>query len=159
MRYLKIFNEFNDPYDEYINKLQDFCESYLIYLLDKGFVVKVQDNKVNYEPIKIDISTELLPNIRYDITNRSFYWSEVKDYVIPFLQVLSENYELDGDNAIELHEIEPQNVSTGSSMYSYLYSLDDVVDEKGDFTYNGYHDDTNEISYISIYLKQPKPLD
>lgn len=150
MKYLKIFNEFNDPYDEYIDDLQQFCEMYLAYLLDKGFKVIIDDNKVHYKPIRINISSQ-----------NNFYWSEVKDYIIPFLQILSKKYELDSDeygNPIELHEVVPQNGSTGSSIYSYLYSLNDIVNEIGDFLNDGYGDDVYEISYISLYLKQPKPL-
>jgi hypothetical protein len=118
--------------------------------LDKGFKVIIDDNKVHYKPIRINISSE-----------KNFYWSEVKDYIIPFLQILSKNYELDSDeygNPIELHEIVPQNGSTGSSIYSYIYSLKDIVNENGDFLNDGYCNDKYEISYISLYLKQPNPL-
>ena len=95
--------------------------------------------KVAREPIRIDIEP-----------SSSFKWSEVKYDIIQFLEFLSENYEL-VDEPIELHE-------DIAGVYTYQYTLYDVVNDTGDFTHDGYNDDSNDISYISIYVKQPKPI-
>lgn len=95
--------------------------------------------KVAREPIRIDIEPA-----------SSFKWSEVKYDIIQFLEFLSKNYELI-DEPIELHE-------DTAGIYTYQYTLYDVVNDTGDFTNDGYNDDSNDISYISIYVKQPKPI-
>jgi hypothetical protein len=141
MKYIKRFEniEFKDPYDEYINKLRKFCVDHLAYLIDEGFSISIKDNKVAREPIRIDIEPV-----------SSFKWREVKYDIIQFLEFLSKNYELI-DEPIELHE-------DTAGIYTYQYTLFDVINDTGDFTQDGYNDDSNDISYISIYVKQPKPI-
>lgn len=141
MKYIKTFEsiEFNDPYDEYINNFKKFCEEYLAYIIDEGFSISIKDNKVHYKPIKINI--EPLEGV--------FKWSEVKYDIIPFLELLSKKYELDGEyGPIELHE----------DTYRSTYTLYDVINGTGDFIRDGYNNDSDDISYISIYVKQPKPI-
>ncbi len=146
MKFLKRFNELNDPYDEYISNLYKICNDALVYLIDEGFSISIQDNKVNYKPIRIDVNPE------GNGLKSSFKWSEVKDDIIPLLELISEKYELE----------EPIDFSQVIlNTYTYSYSLDDVINNTGDFINDevSFYDDTDDISYISIYIKQPKPLD
>jgi hypothetical protein len=151
MRYLKKFNELNDPYDEYINKLKKICEEALAYLIDEGFSVVVKDNKVNYKPIKITISKIGLES--------DFKWSEVKDDIIQFIEFISESYELE-EEPINFNEF-IYGTRGILDTYSYSYSLSDVVNNTGDFIDDevSFYDDTDSINCIDIYIKQPKPLD
>jgi len=146
MIYLKKFNEVNDPYDDYINKLEKISNDSLAYLIDEGFIISIKDNKVNYDSIEIKISKNR--------TDSYFKWSEVKDDIIQFLEFISESYEL---------EDEPINFVENLSLdtYTYSYSLDDVINNTGYFVNDevSFYDDTDDISYILIYIKQPKPLD
>ena len=84
MKYLKRFNEgFN------LEEIQDFCEGSLVYLIDEGFEVNTEtlyDHfKKNSEYICITISKG----------REKFDWDNVKDYIIPFITILSKNYKLD----------------------------------------------------------------
>jgi len=89
MKYLKrIFEEVSQ--DEY-ERLLDFCEGNLVYLLDDIW------------KLKINKKTAVYPNTGYyDIVIYTFNngnsvpvnWSDVQDYLIPFFRRLIENYDL-----------------------------------------------------------------
>jgi len=74
MKYLKKFNE--DKKQE----LQDFCNDYLVSLIDDGFEIWVMLVK-NYTMIRID-------------TNNKFNWDDVKDYIIPFIILLNDDQDI-----------------------------------------------------------------
>lgn len=99
MKYLRKFNEGN----EYVSEIKDFSNNYLSYLLDEGFIVKVKEEFGSYLiTISTDPSIYTNPNFlnfdirRYGVKNiphpKSFEWSDVSDYLIPFLIKLKENY-------------------------------------------------------------------
>jgi hypothetical protein len=80
MRYLKKFNESVDQYE-----LKEFCEINLAYLLDQGFEVLVTLLNTN------DYSVEIR---KYDLDDYWFKWDQVKDYIIPFLIHLRNEYKI-----------------------------------------------------------------
>jgi hypothetical protein len=87
MRYLKSFNEGTSFLPEDLNELQYFCETYLAYLLDEGFGIRVRhgsrEDRARIEFYKDDIHFPA-----------PFNWDDVKDHYIPFYQMLSKNYEI-----------------------------------------------------------------
>ena len=95
MKHLKKFNE-SLQLDE-VNELKDFCETSLAYLIDEGFEVSCRDesstNFVGKRQTQEDLImiTLYLPNVP---RLKQFDWNDVKDYYIPFLQLLSRRYEL-----------------------------------------------------------------
>jgi hypothetical protein len=95
MKHLKKFNE-GLQLDE-VNELKDFCETSLAYLIDEGFEVSCRDesstNFVGKRQTQEDLImiTLYLPNVP---RLKQFDWNDVKDYYIPFLQLLSRRYEL-----------------------------------------------------------------
>jgi hypothetical protein len=86
MKHLKRFNESVTQED-----LQDFCESSLAYLLDEGFTIKIMGG---------DDQFTRLPRGQFNIflqkdnAREFFKWDDVKDYYIPFLQLLSNRYDI-----------------------------------------------------------------
>jgi len=90
MKHLKRFNESLQPNE--VDELKDFCEMSLAYLLDDGYQVSVSmRDKVKYpEKQHTIVSLGLKGNMGY----RLFDWNDVKDYYIPFLQMLVRRYEL-----------------------------------------------------------------
>ena len=101
MKHLKRYNE-SLTTDE-VEKLKDFCETSLAYLLDDGYNVSVSirfeprwdHNKVKYpgkNHVIVSLGKESFENTwtDYDL----FDWNDVKDYFIPFLQMLVRRYEL-----------------------------------------------------------------
>ena len=62
--------------------LKDFCETSLVYLLDEGFEIDCEESRFGI----IDIFLSL---------NKQFDWNDIKDYFIPFIQLLSRRYVLE----------------------------------------------------------------
>lgn len=97
MKHLKPFNE---NVDNLVEELQDLCDTSLAYLYDEGYNISLAvRDKVKY-PGKNHIIVSLgLPEENHVPTTygngyRKFYWHDVKDYYIPFLQLLVRRYEL-----------------------------------------------------------------
>jgi hypothetical protein len=83
---MKHLRKFNESLKE---ELQDFCETYLAYLIDDNFSVRISKFKGD------DFHQILLQR------NFMFIWSDVKDYFLPFLHFLFKDYELYWDNGAE----------------------------------------------------------
>jgi len=118
MKHLKRFNE--SLQSDEVDELKDFCETSLAYLLDDGYQVSVSmRDKVKYpEKQHTIVSLGLKGNMGY----RLFDWNDVKDYFIPFLQMLVRRYELlpvyfnteDGFKYFSLEQVINDDVSIGS---------------------------------------------
>jgi hypothetical protein len=91
MRYLRNFNE-GSFLPTHLNDLQYFCETYLAYLLDEGFVIRVRygsrKDRARIEFYKDD------DNLPFTHFPAPFNWDDVKDHYIPFYQMLSKEYEI-----------------------------------------------------------------
>ena len=83
MKYLKRIFESSELSD--INELQDFCEMYLAYLIDEDCEVKVSEEPGFIKTFKIVIN-----NSPKNVTS----WDQIKDKIIPFLEMLKKNYNL-----------------------------------------------------------------
>jgi len=117
MRYLKKFNESISK--EY---LQDFCESVLAYLMDEGFTVSIMCGDAYTFTIFLQKEAR-----------EFFKWDEVKDYYIPFLQLLSNRYDI-GTFVTEASESSVRfryRQKKDSSIYPY----DSFVNTNKDFSY------------------------
>lgn len=78
MKYIKLFE------DLFEDNLQDFCDTYLAYLKDEDFKVYVNPMGNRTE------ITIYLGDFRYG--GNPFEWNNVKDHIIPFLEILRKNY-------------------------------------------------------------------
>lgn len=83
MKHLRGFNESLNK-----EELQDFCETYLAYLLDDGFEVSIQ-HMYSTKEYKHDYHF-----ITINKVSNNFKWEEIKDQFIPFISVLSKEYKL-----------------------------------------------------------------
>lgn len=90
MRFLKKFNENYEGKEE----LLDFCETYLAYLLDENFFVRVDEYKDYY-----------LINLHKIIRDKILYynWNEISNSFIPFLKFLYNEYDSYGNKCIILN--------------------------------------------------------
>lgn len=86
MKHLRKFNESIDK-----EELQDFCETYLAYLLDDGFDVGIEHMYSNKE-YKHDYHFVTIK--KPGKVSNNFKWEEIKDQFIPFISVLSKQYKL-----------------------------------------------------------------
>jgi len=119
MKYLKRFNESVDM--EALNmvlELKSFTEDCLAYLLDDGLNVEVQKA---YKQEGYEISL---------YNAREFTWIQIKDYYIPFIQLLSNRYEI----LIQTPYISDYVVKIGanySGYYHYTYeTYEDIINDR-----------------------------
>ena len=118
MKYLKRFNESVD----FQERLKDFCETHLAYLLDEGFEVVLTDLDESYD-CEISIKRE---------DERTFTWDEVKDHIVPFIIHLNREYELYKSEDYQPPYVEIGDIGYIQSELSSLYepfSIKDISDE------------------------------
>ena len=92
MIHLKRFNESLRPSE--IQELQEFCETSLAYLLDEGFEILLESSR--NDGIMTNANSYIL-SLCFPNSEEDFYvfdWNYIKNYFIPFLQLLSRRYEL-----------------------------------------------------------------
>ena len=89
MRYLKRIFE-SDLYNQVDDiELRDFCETYLAYLLDDtSFKIEVIES-IDWDSYIIWLGKTLV-----DRRIQPFHWNDIKDYYIPFVKMLSSEYDL-----------------------------------------------------------------
>lgn len=114
MKYLKKFNE-----SKLGDELEEFCKEYLAYLTDERFECYVNSNSINSH-------ITILDRNHGDGLPADFYWSEIADDFIPFLQILSERYVVAHDNIV-LNNYKPVTIP---NQYNKVFSVADVIDGK-----------------------------
>lgn len=115
MKHLRKFNESVEGKEE----LQDFCETYLAYLLDKGFLVIVYELQFCYK-ITIYKPHHLL---NYPI---GFKWEDISDSFIPFVKFLYKDYNSYGNKCIHLFSSEPKYGETRV----YVFKTDSKIGDQ-----------------------------
>lgn len=118
MKYLKKFNE-----SKLGDELEEFCKEYLAYLTDGKFECYVNSNDINTH---ITILDRDYNDINFPGKAKRFYWSEIEDDFIPFLQILSERYVIAYNN-VGLASYEPQ---IAPNQFNKVFSIKDVIDGK-----------------------------
>lgn len=100
MKHIKPFNESKENLQQ---ELKDFCNNSLAYLIDDGYDVKFTSrDKVYSRGVKISDKQHITVSLGLRVANGSnnngyfklFYWNDVKDRYIPFIQMLVRRYEL-----------------------------------------------------------------
>lgn len=118
MKHLKRFNESVDMIAlNKILELKEFTEGCLAYLLDEGLEVYVE--KAYMEEGIYEISLH---------SGTSFNWIKIKDYYIPFIQLLSKRYEFVQQYHLRLGG-KIGKISDNYSGYFYL-TYDDIISDK-----------------------------
>ena len=80
MRYIKPFRITESSNQQYIDEIKDLADSSLVYLLDEGF-------KLEYYPgVGQEIAIKLVAK------EGGVKWGDIKDYFIPFLERLQNDY-------------------------------------------------------------------
>ena len=89
MRYLKRFNESQEELTLQREELRDFCETYLAYLLDEGFELKIYGGaelSSGVTPFQVSL-------VKQD--HSIFSWQDIINQFLPFLKFLKDNYNLE----------------------------------------------------------------
>lgn len=125
MKYLKVF----EGAWEAINKLQSYCEDNLSYLIDNGFVVRVNMNRGNFYKNESDY---YVINILVDNGGdpyELFNWETVMYDIIPFIIQLDKEfiieplYRKDGILAL----------NSATTLNDIFYSLEQLTDVNNEF--------------------------
>ena len=88
MIYLKDFNESFRAPSSFREEIQEFCENCLAYLIDDDF--SIETNLYGLDPVSV--SFVLIRRFSGEVEPILFSWGDVKDYYIPFLQMLQRKY-------------------------------------------------------------------
>jgi len=148
MKHLKKFNEARKhkfDYESTLDKeeVQDFCETYLAYLIDDGYQVSIIENndwKRTHDSMRIIFLHDR------NINPTNIEWDRVKDNFIPFLSMLDRNYTISKGKFYNEKVIEIDNQE---------YLLSDVIEDN---IYQPIRGDGNvskfKFRYINIYIKK-----
>jgi len=119
MRYLKRIFE-NDLYNQVDDvELRDFCETYLAYLLDDtSFKIEVIDTE-KWDSYIIWLGKTLNPRIQ------PFHWNDIKDYYIPFVTMLSREYDLNDQDLDQKGSSIIINFMSGNQLFLKADEIED----------------------------------
>ena len=137
MKHLKKFNE-------NLNKegLQDFCDTYLAYLLDEGYSIVASEIGFD-EYVLVLRNGKRLDNLPIDSPELLFTWDEIKDQFIPFLHMLSKQYTI--IDSIKFWTLNKKfDRGTERQFIDYDYNLPMVLEDRVSL---------EEVVQINIYLK------
>lgn len=139
---MKHIKRFNESLENYLDQLKDFCESNLVYLLDEGFQLKYDTQVMHFPEIKTikqdgdaGVNVKIICPNYYNSNLPNTHWSEIKDYIIPFLQRLCNEYQLytyyEGFD-YEKNEIakEDKYVALQEETQFKYYTLEDLIEDK-----------------------------
>ncbi len=118
MKHLKKFNE-----SKLGDELEEFCKEYLAYLTDGKFECYVNSNSINTHItiLERDYNAEFFPG-----RSKRFYWNEIEDDFIPFLQILSEKYVI-AYGTIFLESYDPVTTMNTMNISNKGFSIRDVI--------------------------------
>lgn len=124
-----------------IDVVKDLCDASFANLYDEGFRVLPLDGN-----FRVDRQT-IVKLVKGDNENiEPFTWSEVKDYYIPFLQLISNRYDF---VSFTRYNKDIDNVRIEYVDWKY-YSYEDLINEKDEPKYN------SKIFSISIIVTDKK---
>lgn len=114
MKHLKKFNE-----SKLGDELEEFCKEYLAYLTDGKFECYINSNNINthISILERDYNAEFFPG-----RSKRFYWNEIEDDFIPFLQILSERYVII-DDSITLIDFCNQYINSNNNNKGFSIGL------------------------------------
>lgn len=125
MKHLKRFNESISVLDK--EEVREFCETRLAYLLDDGYEIHIRKDldstlviSFNLPSNKFGLSIRTSLNLDEDFVK--FKWNDIKDYFIPFLTHLSNNYEINGKVQFAVNRL-------GCKTY-YFYNTQQIIDDQ-----------------------------
>ena len=157
MKYIKRFNE--AVTEDFLLDLREFCESHLAYLLDEGFIVKIDEPDEYNESISIFLEKKGSKEVVLGsgvLVSIPFNWDEVKDIFIPFIITLSKKYRM----CLDHEELEEGKCIVVNTINSDNFELDIEELINSDEEIMGWRstisDDLNEssINSIAFVIKQ-----
>ena len=152
MKYLKKIFE-KDLYSQVDEaELQDFCETYLAYLLDDtSFKIEVIDTERSGAKSAWDSYIIWLGKTLVDRRIQPFHWNDIKDYYIPFVTILSREYDL---NDIDLDQKGSSIIINFMSGNQLFLKADEIEDWGGRLVKRPDYWTGDDIKEIGIVVKR-----
>jgi hypothetical protein len=148
MRYLKTFENL-EKFSSGVIEIETFIKNNLAYILDEGFTYKVNfkiyGGRMNYI-VKID-KIEQKGNNRKQVI---FYWENIKDDFIPFLELLNDTYTLDSYSPEDKSLV----IDSGDSLGLRWYSIEELIDDT--ITKEEFYGGDVEFQFISFVITGEK---
>ena len=107
-------------YKKIVDDLQEFCNIYLIDLVDLGFKIDV-----NYIPQYYHIEL-IIWKRKGSLLTDYFKWNDVKDNFLPFYEMLQYNYKLD----YQIVNKEPKHLEFSNNRYFHNSEVNDDINIK-----------------------------
>lgn len=135
MKYLRVFESVKDE-----NELEDFCKDHLAYLLDGDYELSVIWQGHGFIGSPKDCYNVNLCKLNENDQAVGFTWAEVKDYYIPFLHMLNNEYEImsEGKGVRNSGDFEVPCICLYNGNQNFCVSIEDVL--SGDPLPNRYDD-------------------
>jgi hypothetical protein len=147
MRYIKPLNEAKDNwFNIKASDVLDFANnSHLAYLLDEGYTIDVRrpsggthddndllDYRSYIRIINVEGTTRSGYSLYHDPRSIPKPWSEIKDYIIPFLTRFINNFGLSNNIEVEMGLSSPEILDgfSNRSVTPRTFKLDDVLNDK-----------------------------
>lgn len=126
MRYLKRIFE-NDLYNQVDEQeLKDFCETYLAYLLDDtSFKIEVIESPKWDSRFPQRSHIIWLGKTLVDRRIQPFHWNDIKDYYIPFVTMLSREYDLNDQDLDQIGSSIIINFMSGNQLFLKVSEIED----------------------------------
>ena len=126
MKHLKRFNESQEELTLQREELRDFCETYLAYLLDEGFELKIYGGaelSAGVTPFQVSL-------VKQD--KSIFVWQDIINHFLPFLKFLKDNYNLE---KVDPSSIVPYHRKTDIKFVDYrwhgiMYQTKGLLEER-----------------------------
>lgn len=96
MKYLKNFENIKNSVST--PELKSYCDNYLAFLYDEGYVVtlsKFDKKTFGSNDLYFRMGVKRDPDLYHTKRSKEFYWNDIKDQFIPFLFQLNKDYKID----------------------------------------------------------------
>jgi hypothetical protein len=108
--------------------LEDFAQRCLAYLIDEGFIIMVASMPASYSPSNRRRIYVIWLSKGEKESRVGFEWDEVKDYYIPFVQLLSRRYKLFSFEIGKICPIRFMHNLTPPTLQDYTY--EQITDDR-----------------------------
>jgi hypothetical protein len=131
MRYLKLFERI---YGDEESRVKNFCEEYLIYLIDEGFYLTF--HTITYDRIEV-----ILKKKDYSNNRVTFNWDDVKSDLIPLIEVLNSqtkndslkfkltNHKIFSRIGCMRNHVSITNYENGKGAFGMIYNINNILNE------------------------------
>ena len=141
MRYIKYFRITESSNQQYIDEVKDLADSSLVYLLDDGF-------KLEYYP---GVGQEIA--IKFVAKEGGVKWGDIKDYFIPFLERLQNDYIVQERTLVQFNDVTIKYSSSDSMNVAITTLVRDYSEVNPDW-WSRFCDSSIKTIFVKILSKR-----